>query len=166
MSVYLFLQATLGGTIQVPTLMGDVVVKVWFPLLTVFVGNIGISYQSEMSGQCSLFSRQSTFQWSFGRWSLLCLSGVLMLAFGLQVRPGTQPGQKVVLKQKGESNLLPIQFPASFYVFIVLIAKRKACMFFLYICPFFDRHKDKELLLFWGSICALHCQHPNVGSLS
>lgn len=43
------LQATLGGTIQVPTLTGDVVVKVWFQLPIVFVGNIGISYRSEMS---------------------------------------------------------------------------------------------------------------------
>ncbi|GMP62532.1 hypothetical protein CsSME_00024608 [Camellia sinensis var. sinensis] len=75
-------QAILGGTIQVPTLMGDVVLK---------------------------------------------------------VRPGTQPGQKVVLKKKGKKmihrsiqELLVFRFLIYFLVLldVLLDASRKACLFY------------------------------------
>ena len=68
----------MGGTVQVPTLSGDVVIKVCSDLFTFIVS--------------------SHF--------MLILRGEIIIGLTIlsQVKPGTQPGQKVVLRGKG--NLL------------------------------------------------------------
>jgi len=67
-------QAILGGTIQVPTLTGEVVLKVSIISQYIILFLMALSVTGEV--------------WFMGLvW---------------QVRPGTQPGQKVVLKKKGK----------------------------------------------------------------
>ena len=81
--VFFILQAILGGTIQVPTLTGDVVLKVLFTFIFLYAWQ------------------------SFHYHCILILHYVFNLSnFYMQVRAGTQPGQKVVLKGKGATNLL------------------------------------------------------------
>ena len=54
-------------------------------------------------------------------------SGNVILILNLQVRPGTQPGQKVVLKRKGENSDLILAI-------IDIFSLSKS--FFTYLCSF------------------------------
>lgn len=79
---FALLQAILGGTIQVPTLSGDVVVKVYYMQLIKPITFYKVSVTSifDIIYSSSDFSHINS----------------------VQVRPGTQPGQKVVLRKKGK----------------------------------------------------------------
>lgn len=82
----------MGGTIQVPTLTGDVVLKVCMNHL---------SYRFE--------GFLIYIEWEVVKNTL----SMLKVHYHLQVRPGTQPGQKVVLRGKGKHamNGLKVFFP-------------------------------------------------------
>lgn len=102
---FYLLQAILGGTIHVPTLTGDVVLKVCVicsrQSLIIILILVDVP-----SGYCSI------------KWEC-------EIDINFQVRPGTQPGQKVVLKRKGENSNL---YFLSLTHFLLLIVSSEICV--------------------------------------